>query len=355
MGDSMETCCLKLLLLSHVLTWATNVPSVLPISPGMQITNYNSQVSTGVNNVGIDYNASPIFGEACLDAGGQVVFPFDGEAHAGGGGVGGAFFVHVDERTVPSNELDCAIAIPRSFLDSQEDPHKAYALILIALTMWPLGFHRASWNTTNLAVLNAGAQFGTPVGENVFIPGRTRFHLIIPVKDTGPNPPPDQVTARGRSLYPVITGPTVIPVLATPAFTEIAYATVGALNNGIRLSEFLYSWLEDCASITYKDCDDMAMQLALMSGRGKDLVSAKQMCDALSCRLARPFDVPFTVPDQNLDFAEVARYDMTFHAYDITVWPVDFGDGVTFNQSTNGYFFHTQEVSFDYFNKCLTD
>lgn len=227
-GYSPQTILMKLLCLSMTNDWARE-RSRLPLC--MEASKYDPRTklsSTGALSVG--YNNSPVFDE---DVGGSTaVLPFRG-------GSTGEIFFHITLESVPESERQLAVFCPSNLLLADQEIGLSIFFFVTMWADWPTLMWTVTLPTTDTSDLNPDNQAYIPFISNVFIPGMTRLHIILPRRAASRNPT-SQVESNTQAMIRPICGST-----ASASFTagqELNVNYVGGTLTGYNMAEYCYTW-----------------------------------------------------------------------------------------------------------------
>jgi hypothetical protein len=237
-GLSMQSALAKLMALSLTTNLAQN-RQFLPLSAEAGLYDPYTQLDPA-NLLTLAYNDSAIFGEGC--GGNAAVLPFRG-------GATGTVYFHLTLQTVPEDSKSMAVFCPANLLISDPDPGQSIALFVMMWADWPTLMWTATVPTLDTAGGNPLDQFFIPHASNIFIPGMTSIHVVLP-RDTTVANPRNQLDANNHCLVRPTTGPVASAGLAANAPINVNWVGGGLI--GTNLAEYCYTWgqIIDSTTIT---------------------------------------------------------------------------------------------------------
>ncbi|APG76055.1 hypothetical protein 1 [Wuhan insect virus 31] len=267
-GLSMESDLIKMVLFHSVLGYGRK---------GYQIPMHVWRVADPYTTVGEDDatlgNASPVFGETCIQ-GGIMVFPFLG--------VSGTVRFHTCLESVPERNRDQAYFMPTALMNATENQAEAIALFVMSKAPYPFCLYTATKVSTDVSgATNPQNQVWTTTNSLVSVPGPTEIDIILPRKVPSRAP-----TTTDQANYIVLQRPVWGPVAVVPPAVAVqppnTILTVNAVGPAVvsyELCAYLISWGLSFDQTTIRN---YLNRLNGVVGVSDDLYSCREIAAALS-------------------------------------------------------------------------
>lgn len=344
-GDAMTSQYLKLQLYEYIHAWRGS-SNVLPLASEAGQFDANASLTPPYAPPTFIYddddNRFDFTTSTVQVAGGSRYFPFSGLEHY-------TITFHVSLTSVPLGKP--FYAVPNALLTTcdAQFPSLTYALMAMALAPYPCGIWTLRQEMGAAGSVDVDIKYSIPWANGVAIDGETDLHLLLP-RRIGRVSTTTQADANGSVAVRPRTGPSGgNATLQANSFLQISYndnAGIPVLTS-YRMADYLHSWLkEDNSPIDITTLATFRKQLALLTGRYRDLRFCQEFAALLACRFPattvrnRIYNPdPFQQGGFYLNGDEVSWASQNFFG----VRPHLFGDGVG-----AGYDFGSEECVVPY-------